>query len=241
MKLLALDTACSACSVAIWVDGFIVASQTAAMKRGHAEALLPMVLDVIGVSSIRFRDLDLVAVTLGPGSFTGLRTGLATAKGIALAHDLPIVGVTTLEAVALATRLAAPQDLAHLPLTVALETRRRSVFLQSFSADRTPLNDPCSVTLEEAVEALPENGTVLAGDASSRIALAMDTSEQNKNVFLIDSVTGPDAQFVAQIAADRWINGGADGVADKSAHPLVPLYVQAPEARRPVAGGRLRS
>lgn len=237
MKLLALDTACSACSVAIWVDGAIVASRTAVMKQGHAEALLPMVLEVIGVSSVPFAALDLVAVTLGPGSFTGLRTGLAAAKGIALAHDLPIVGVTSLEAVALAARLAVPQDLSHLPLTVALETRRGSVYLQSFAADGTPLSDPCSVTLDDAMDALPETGAVLAGDAASRIVLAMSTAEKSENVLLIDSVTGPDARYVAEVAADRW----AAGAVEKSRHPLVPLYIQAPEAKRPVAGGRLRS
>ena len=232
---------CSACSVAVWADGVIAASQTATMKQGHAEALLPMVLEVMGEASVPFSDLDFVAVTLGPGSFTGLRTGLAAAKGIALAHDLPIVGVTSLEAVALAARLAAPQDLPYPSLSVALETRRQSVFFQTFGPDRTPLSEPAAMTLEEAVEALPKSGTVLAGDAASRIVVAMEQSEKNRNVLVIDAVTGPDARYVAEIAAARWVEGGAGNRVDKSGRPVVPLYVQPPEAKRPAAGGRLRS
>jgi tRNA threonylcarbamoyladenosine biosynthesis protein TsaB len=241
MKLLALDTACSACSVAVRADGAIIASRAVAMRQDHAEALVPMVIDVMGEASVSFGDLDVVAVTLGPGSFTGLRTGMAAAKGFALAYDLPIVGVTSLEAVALAAWQAAPRELPFPSLTVALETRRQSVFLQSFDPDRTPLNEPVAVTLEEAVEALPKNGTVLAGDAASRIVLAMDEGIKKKNVLLIDSVTGPDARYVAEIAAGRWVEGGTGDVAGKPGRSVAPLYVQPPEAKRPVAGGRLRS
>ena len=245
MKLLALDTACSSCSVAIWDDGAIAAARTEIMKQGHAEALLPMVLEIVRDASVPFAALDLVAVTLGPGSFTGLRTGLAAAKGIALAHDLPIVGVTSLEAVAHAAahaaRLAASPQSASLPITAVLETRRGSVYLQSFAADGTKLNDPCSVTLEDAVAAMPENGTVLAGDAASRIVLAMGISGNTENIMLIDTITGPDARIVAEIAAGRWAAGDDAGMTNNRARPLVPLYVQPPEAKRPVNGGRLRS
>ncbi|MBT5047015.1 MAG: tRNA (adenosine(37)-N6)-threonylcarbamoyltransferase complex dimerization subunit type 1 TsaB [Rhodospirillaceae bacterium] len=237
MKLIALDTACAACSAAVWADGTIAASRTAAMKRGHAEALLPMILDVMGASSVAFASLDMVAVTLGPGSFTGLRTGLATAKGIALAHDLPIVGVTSLEAVALAAQSVAPRDVRKLPLTVVLETRRGGVYLQNFAADRTPLDDPCSATLEEAMTKLPKNGAVLAGDAASRIVSAMGLRVKDQKIALMETVTGPDARYVAEIAAGRWVDGGAPVAAGS----LAPLYVQAPEAKRPIAGGRLRS
>lgn len=237
MRVLALDTACSACSAAMWADGAIIASRTAEMTRGHTEVLIPMVLDVVSAGPIPFAALDLVAVTLGPGSFTGLRTGLAAAKGIALAHDLPLIGITSLEAVALAARRHAPRETDQLPLVVVLETRRGSVYLQKFAADMTPLNDPCSTMPEEVVNDLPKNGSLLAGDAACRIVAFMGAAAREKGVTLIDTVKGPDAGYVAEIAAGRWDGG----IAHDPERALTPLYVQAPEARRPRAGGRLRS
>ena len=104
MIVLAIDTACSACSAALARDGVVVAARSEAMARGHAEALMPMVQAVMAEARIAWADLELVAVTNGPGSFTGLRTGLAAARGIALAQGIPVAGVTTLEAVAAAGR-----------------------------------------------------------------------------------------------------------------------------------------
>ena len=98
MKVLALDTATASCSVAVMCDGDIRARQFTTMDRGQAEALMPMVEWAMAEARLDFRNLDLVATTVGPGSFTGLRVGLAAARGLALAARLPIVGVTTLEA-----------------------------------------------------------------------------------------------------------------------------------------------
>ncbi|MCH7931874.1 MAG: tRNA (adenosine(37)-N6)-threonylcarbamoyltransferase complex dimerization subunit type 1 TsaB, partial [Proteobacteria bacterium] len=94
MNVLALDTATAACSVALWSDGTVLAQRFATMARGHAEALMPMVEAVMAEAGLAFADLDLVATTVGPGTFTGLRVGLAAARGLALAGGLPIVGVT---------------------------------------------------------------------------------------------------------------------------------------------------
>lgn len=236
MKVLALDTACAACSAAVWHDGAITGSRMAPMSRGHAEALLPMVLDVMGASSTSFSALDIIAVTLGPGSFTGLRTGLAAAKGFALAHDLPIVGVTSLEAVALAAERLSPPEARGLPIYVVLETRRGSVYLQRFASDLAPLDAPCVAALDDVVDTFPAGGVVLAGDAASRIVLDMDVAVRERGVKVIEAVKGPDAKFVAEISAGRCADGGVD----EDTGALTPLYIQEPEARRPIAGGRLR-
>ena len=81
MKILALDTATSSCSVAIWADA-VKAARATAMERGHAEALMTMVVEAMAEAGVAFPDIDLVAVTVGPGSFTGLRIGLAAARGM---------------------------------------------------------------------------------------------------------------------------------------------------------------
>ena len=102
MRVLAIDTALAACSAAVLdtAVGGIVASESLPMLRGHAEALMPLIARVMDQAGMAFADLDRVVVTTGPGSFTGLRVGIAAARGIALAIDKPAVGVSTLSAYA---------------------------------------------------------------------------------------------------------------------------------------------
>src|SRR5512140_3047147 len=102
MRVLAIDTALEACSAAVLDTGrgVVTASESLVMVRGHAEALMPLVARVMDRAEIEFGELDRIAVTTGPGSFTGLRVGISAARGIALAAGKPVVGVTTLTAYA---------------------------------------------------------------------------------------------------------------------------------------------
>ncbi len=100
MKILALDSATGACSVALWHDGAILARRFAVMDRGQSEVLIPMVREVLAEAGADFPSIDVFGVTVGPGAFTGLRIGLAAARGMALASGRPLVGVSTFEAVA---------------------------------------------------------------------------------------------------------------------------------------------
>src|SRR5688572_11362625 len=101
MRVLAIDTALEACSAAVPdTENGVLASETRSMARGHAEALMPLIARVMGEAKTPFADLDRIAVTTGPGSFTGLRVGIAAARGIALATGKPAFGVTTLAAFA---------------------------------------------------------------------------------------------------------------------------------------------
>ena len=95
MRILAFDTATSACSAALWEDGRVGARRFETMTRGHAEALVPMIADVMDEAGTNFPRLDLIAVTVGPGAFTGLRIGLAAARGMALAAAVPCLGGLT--------------------------------------------------------------------------------------------------------------------------------------------------
>ncbi len=132
-----MDTSAGACSAALWEDA-IIFERTKEMQRGHAEALLPMIFSVMRDADRRFTDLDLVAVTVGPGAFTGLRVGLAAARGIALAAGLSCFGVTTLEAIAEAIDWP---TLARRPALVALDNKQGGVYAQMFQAGR-PLEPP---------------------------------------------------------------------------------------------------
>src|SRR3974390_3845695 len=102
MHVLAIDTAVEACAAAVLDTerGAIIAHESPEMVRGHAEALIPLIARVLDRAALRFATLDRIAVTVGPGSFTGLRVGVSAARGIALAARRPAVGITTLAAFA---------------------------------------------------------------------------------------------------------------------------------------------
>src|SRR3954465_8191437 len=128
MLILAIDTALDACAAAVLDTsaGGVIAFESQAMKRGHAEALMPLIARVMKASGVAFAALDRIAATTGPGSFTGLRVGLSAARGIALAAGKPVVGVTPL------TAYAAPvvSESGEQPIVSAIDARRDHVYLQ---------------------------------------------------------------------------------------------------------------
>src|ERR1700728_3777645 len=132
MRVLAIDTALAACSAAVLDTerGGIVASESVPMMRGHAEALIPLLERVMEQSGMALADIDRVAVTTGPGSFTGLRVGISAARGIALAANKPAVGVSTLSAYA-APHLTADSA---TPVVSAIDAQDSHVYLQVFAA-----------------------------------------------------------------------------------------------------------
>src|SRR3974390_3454201 len=132
MRVLAIDTALAACSAAVFdtADGGIAASESLPMLRGHAEALMPLIARVMKRSGMTFAGLDRIVVTTGPGSFTGLRVGIAAARGFGVATDVPVVGVSTLSAYA-APYLGTDETSA---VVAAIDARHDHVYLQVFAA-----------------------------------------------------------------------------------------------------------
>jgi tRNA threonylcarbamoyladenosine biosynthesis protein TsaB len=238
MRLLAMDTASNCCSAAIWSEGAIAAARHQAMTRGHAEAIMPMIQEVMKDTGYGFDDLDGLAVTVGPGSFTGLRTGLATARGLALATGLPLGGVGTLEIVAHEAlpypALSGGTQAADGPnCLVALETRRADLYVQLFSSDAAALDEPAALTPEAVAAMLPATPLVLAGNGVHRLAEWI-SGRGGKDVFA-NEATAPDARAVAKLVARRWSAG-----APMPGLPPSPIYVHPPEATIPVGQGRLR-
>jgi len=234
MNLLGIDSACAACSAAVLQGDRISARAFRAMQRGHVEALMPMVVAVMADAGTEFGDLDLLAVTVGPGSFTGLRAGLAAAQGISRAQGVPLLGVTTLEAVA----FAAARDVGDHPddvaLVVALETRRADLYLQVFGSDMSPLCAAACVLPESADAMLPDGRLVLAGDGARRLHDALA-----KPGLVVEIAPGPglpDAGDVARIAAGRAEMRENDGTMPS----VRPLYLHPPHVNLPKAQGRLR-
>ena len=229
MNILALDTSMTACSVALWRQGGVVWSRRRDMERGHAEALMPMLRDVLDGAGCGVSDLDLVAVTVGPGAFTGLRIGLAAARGLALAAELPCFGATTTETVAHGVPEA---ERSGATLVVALQSNRADIYAQAFTPDLEPLSGPRALLPIEVAGLVTEGGrVVVAGDASTLVRPAL--AGAGLDVAVSGASGTPDAAVLAAIAARRWRPG------DRPASPS-PLYLKPPAATAPAGGGRLR-
>ncbi|MFQ5958046.1 MAG: tRNA (adenosine(37)-N6)-threonylcarbamoyltransferase complex dimerization subunit type 1 TsaB [Alphaproteobacteria bacterium] len=228
MNVLALDTATAACSVALWGSGALRARRFAAMTRGHAEALMPMVEETMAEAGLAYADLDAVAATVGPGTFTGLRVGLAAARGLALAAGLPVLGVTTLEALA---HGLAPGACAGRSVVAALDARRGEVYVQQFDAARVPLGPPQTAVPAAAAAALPAGPVVLVGDSAALVVAAL--ADVRDDVAVAQAPRLPDAATVAGIAARRF--AAADAAPPE--RPPSPLYLRPPGAKVPLRGG----
>lgn len=208
MIVLALDTCLTACSVAVTDGERVLAAASEPMARGHQERLAPLAQQVMAQAGVGFDRLERIGVTVGPGSFTGLRVGIAFAKGLAQALDIPLVGVGTLEA------LAAGEP----GLTFAvLDARRDQLYLQAFEAGR-PLMAPDVLPVETAAARLMEIGqgrpVTLAGSGWALLAEVFPDAR-------IVPAEGCDPVQVARLAAAR------------TPAPVRPLYLRAPDARLP--------
>ncbi len=222
MRVLGLDTATSGCSAALWDDGRVTARRAEPMARGQAEALVPMVEAVLADAGLGFADLDRIAVTVGPGAFTGLRIALAAARGFALAAGVPVIGLTTFEALAHALPEAERQGRTVL---VAVDSRRAEPFLQLFDANLAPLGEPVLLAPADVPAWLPPaliGGPLLvAGDGA---ALLKPVLEGRPEVAYAAGSGLPDAAVVAALGAQR-----AEGL------PPQPLYLRPPDITLPKA------
>src|SRR6202163_5028837 len=168
MLILAIDTALDACAAGVLDTdaGKLIAQESQAMKRGHAEALMPLIARVVEQSGIAFAALDRIAVTTGPGSFTGLRVGLSAARGIALAANKPVVGLTTL------TAYAAPVVSwnGEQPVISAIDARHDQVYFQVVGGNGSSLIRPCVAPIEAALGASRLGALHLIGNAAGILA-----------------------------------------------------------------------
>lgn len=229
MKILAMDTALNACSVAITEDGRTRAHLNEKRARGHAETLLPMIQDLMKSADCAYHDLDLIAVTVGPGTFTGLRIGLAAARGIALAAGKPIVGITTLEALA----ASVPSELAKGRAVIATaDARRGEIYFQAFRqggsrAALIPLLPPKATPVADSINYFPGPPAAILGSGAALLPEADRLRQQGYDFLDLDP--DPDAVIVAELAA-------LCDIPQSDAPPPDPLYLRAPDAKLP--GGK---
>jgi tRNA threonylcarbamoyladenosine biosynthesis protein TsaB len=211
LKLLAVDTALGACSVAVLDGEKVLAHRFEEMARGHAEALAPMVEETMRQASIGFAALERLAVTTGPGTFTGQRVGLAFMRGLRVALKKPLIGITTLEAMAFATgaeRAAAIHD-----------AKRDEAYLLLWEGGEIVL-PPTVMSFKEALPRIHAFGPCAlcgTGAAAAKTELGAE--------FCLTEICQPDALWVARLALTR----------APSDTPPAPLYLRAPDAKLPDA------
>jgi len=209
MRGLVIDTALGLCTVVAFEDGRLLAVRSEAMTRGHQERLGGFLRDVAGRAG-GFESLDRIGVTVGPGSFTGLRVGLAFAQGLGAALDRPVVGVSALDALA----ASAPAAL----LTAALIDARRGQVYARFWRDGVPTSAPEALNLEDAADRIAGlgSGVHLVGTGAPLLGDRFPDG-------LTLSLDGPSPEALAALTAS----------ADPATHPPRPLYLRAPDATPP--------
>ncbi len=222
--ILAIDTALDATSVCVLGRGDTVpvAAETLPMRAGHAEALLPMVDRIVSRHG-GFEAVERVAVTIGPGSFTGIRIGVAAARAIGLACDVPVVGVSSLAA------LAAPAIAGGrlLPVIAAIDARHGNVYVQSFGFGGATLLGPVLMSAANAARAFGRGPLRLVGSGAAAIAAEASPLGIGTDLDLDNPL--PDIAFVARLGF----------LADPGTALPRPLYLKAPDAKPPVASALL--
>jgi tRNA threonylcarbamoyladenosine biosynthesis protein TsaB len=223
--VLALDSAGSGCSVVLAAGETVLAAERCANARGQAERLLPIVDAAMRKSGLSAAALDIVGATIGPGSFTGIRIGLAAVRGIALATGAQSVGVTGFEAVAANFAPRAHERGAGF-LLIALESRREDLYIQLFDHAHHPLGDPIATmpaALDKALRGLiGEAPLLVVGDAAQRAA---HTLLARTGTIVVEG-SAPDATGVLRAVLRRARSG-------KLHAPPLPLYLRPPDISFP--------
>ena len=218
MLVLAIDTALAACSAAVLdtEQATLLASESLPMLRGHAEAVMPLIARVMAAAEIGFTSLDRIAVTTGPGSFTGLRVGISAARGLALAADKPAVGLTTLSAYAAPIVAERRSD----PILSAIDARHDQIYFQLVGGDGSMLWRPAIAPVDDVLRASSEHGPLqLVGNATQLLASRWPAAAPPP--FLVDAQPAPDIAWVAWLGA----------AADPNKSPARPLYLRPPDAK----------
>ena len=211
MIVLAIDTAGTGCFAAVYDSGndTVLASAGADIGRGHAEQLMGFIDEALVAGGKVLADIDRIAVTVGPGSFTGIRVGVAAARGFALALSLPAVGITTLAAIAEAAREMNPGR----AILATIDAKRDELYCQSFAADGTARSEALMLEIPEAQKLFADFDGVICGTATKHL---MDHPQDNA---VQTDLT--DIRLVARLGA----------AADPSRGKPSPLYLRGPDVK----------
>ena len=215
MSLLAIDTSANLCAACV-LDTDTGSERGRIVRdigKGHAELLMGVIEETLKISNADYASLRRIAVSTGPGSFTGVRVGVATTRGFALALRIPATGVTTLEAVAAETRRQFPAR----PVMVAIDARREELYAAIYDEFGNILYAPAVISLQDAALLAREYRPVLAGSAAAMVAEA----------------AAPDTFDVGSLAAtaDIGVYAALAAARDPSGEKPKPVYLREPDAK----------
>jgi tRNA threonylcarbamoyladenosine biosynthesis protein TsaB len=209
----AFDCSGKGCGVAVTANGGVLARR--AVEQPQSEALIPLIAAALRDSGLGWTEIDLIGLTVGPGRFTSLRVGLAAARGLALAADIPIAGVATADALA-----AGPsdQECAGRAILAVIDGGRADLFVQAFDRARLPLG-PIQALMPEDAAGLIAGPALLVGDGAHRVIDLMPEARAS------DTTARPDPAIVSRLACRAF--------ADGRALPPSPLYLLPPDITPP--------
>ena len=224
MNILAFDTCFDACSVCVARHGRNgvdeLASASERFATGHAEKLIPFIGDSMSRAGVTFADIDRIAVTIGPGTFTGTRIGIAAARGLAIARQFEIVSTTSLAVMA---DVAVSKLDSHRPnrdIAVAVDARRDQVYVQLFGTGGLDAkSQPMLLNIDEASNIGGEGPLLVAGSGAEAVAAAARQHGREATAHFADLL--PEACALARMAIALPIVEGA----------LIPLYLRSPDAK----------
>ncbi|WP_455480938.1 tRNA (adenosine(37)-N6)-threonylcarbamoyltransferase complex dimerization subunit type 1 TsaB [Bartonella sp. B12(2025)] len=217
MLILAIDTASIYCAVALIRHKTVVARISERMNKGHAEKLIGHIAQITDQTNITLNQIDRIAVNIGPGSFTGVRVGVSTARALALALEIPAIGVSALEA--LAAQTTTNKNTAAV--TVVIEAGRDMFYHQNFNEDLTPLGTPGLKTIENIIEDLPQQ-TRLTGPAADIVARHIKNNKINRKIVRDQSLCeAADIVTYAHLSANK-----------QPQNPPYPLYLRNADAKQ---------
>lgn len=204
--ILLLETATTNCSVALASDGIIVASRSINRGYSHAEKINVFVQEVVAQAGVTLKDLQAVAISNGPGSYTGLRIGISTAKGLCYALDIPLISVSTLDA--MAQGLNGGKDQFIVPM---IDARRMEVYSAVYDSDKKRLSEAEAIVVDEKFYS--------AFRRSRKLLLAGDGADKCQTLFHSESSIEilpdfmPQAEFMSQLAEKKFLNFDFENVA----------------------------
>ena len=220
--ILAFDTAMAGISVGvIGANGNIVSRQFET-QREQTSLLIPTIQEVLDEAHLEFKDIDFIASSIGPGSFTGLRIGLTTAKTMTLSLNIPLIGLSNLEV------MAHHYQNENDPLLIVLETKRQDFYAQYFDIfdtehpySKKALTDPFCGDAQTIIEKAPSNNFIIGGDCLERFSARIETL-----VSLVDSWMHPDPILMAQLAFQKYMDGYEES-------KIEPLYLRGADVSHP--------
>lgn len=225
MRILALDTALGLCSACVYdgETGQILSAESLVMDKGHAESLLPLVERVVSRIPDKFRSIERVAVSIGPGSFTGLRVALAAARAFGLALRVPVVGVTTLSAFALPYLF----DESRRVIASVIDARHAHLYAQVMGHDGQILVAPDVMSITSMADGLAGKRIRVVGNGARLLEAVL--VDRGDDVICDGDFPGPDIAAIAQLGM----------IATPHLSPPTPMYLKPPDAL-PQQNGRLQ-